>query len=79
MHVESFCGVRSCQNGARCRDGVKVLWCHSHLVLLAFEGFIPTCLNFLLTAFCCFLLRMVRKKEERCEGRPRGRCMVCKV
>ena len=22
------------QNGTRCRDGVKVLWCHSHLVWL---------------------------------------------
>ena len=25
-------------NGARCRDDVKVLWCHSYLVLLAFEA-----------------------------------------
>ena len=24
----------SWQNGTRCRDGVKVLWCHSHLVWL---------------------------------------------
>ena len=31
------------QNGTRCRDGVKVLWCHSHLVWLVFEAFIPTC------------------------------------
>ena len=23
-----FCGVHSWQNGTRCRDGVKVLWCH---------------------------------------------------
>ena len=23
-------------NGTRCRDGVKVLWCHSHLVWLVF-------------------------------------------
>ena len=23
------------------RHGVKVLWCHSHLVWLVFEGFIP--------------------------------------
>ena len=28
-------------NGKRCRDGVKVLWCHSHLVWLVFEGSIP--------------------------------------
>ena len=27
-----FCGVHGWQNGTRCRDGVKVLWCHSHLV-----------------------------------------------
>ena len=24
-------------NGTRCRDGVKVLWCHSHLVRLVFR------------------------------------------
>ena len=36
-----FCGVHNWQNGTRCRDGVKVLWCHSHLVWLVFEGFIP--------------------------------------
>ena len=34
------------QNGTRCRDGVKVLWCHSHLVWLVFEAFIPTCTCF---------------------------------
>ena len=28
----------SWQNGTRCRDGVKLLWCHSHLVWLVFEG-----------------------------------------
>ena len=31
------------QNGTRCRDGVKVLWCRSCLVWLVFEDFIPTC------------------------------------
>ena len=41
-----FCGVRSWQNGTRCRDGVKVLWCHSHLVWLVFEASIPTCTCF---------------------------------
>ena len=30
----------------RCRDGVKVLWCHSHLVQLVFEGPIPSCTCF---------------------------------
>ena len=34
------------QNGTRCRDGVKVLWCHSHLVWLVFEASIPTCTCF---------------------------------
>ena len=33
MHVESF--VHSWQNGTRCRDGVKVLWCNFHLHSLA--------------------------------------------
>ena len=27
-----FCGVHSWGNGTRFRDGVKLLWCHSHLV-----------------------------------------------
>ena len=36
----------SWQNGTRCRDGVKLLWCHSHLVWLVFEGSIPTCACF---------------------------------
>ena len=26
------------QNGTRYRDGMKVTWCHSHLVWLVFEG-----------------------------------------
>ena len=36
----------SWQNGTRCRDGVNVLWCRSHLVWLVFEGSIPTCACF---------------------------------
>ena len=35
------------QNGTRCMNIVKVLWCHSNLVLLVFEGSNPTC-----TCFC---------------------------
>ena len=31
---------------SRCRDGGKVLWCHSHLVWLVFEASIPTCACF---------------------------------
>ena len=51
--------VHSWQNGTRCRDGVNVLWCHSHLVWLVFEGSIPTCAgfhseNFFVTCSCCF-------------------------
>ena len=34
------------QSGTKCRDGVKVLWCHSHLVWLVFEPSIPTCACF---------------------------------
>ena len=37
-----FFGVRSCQSGTRCRDGVNVLWCRSHFVWLVFEGSIIT-------------------------------------
>ena len=31
--------MHSLQNGTRCRDGVNVLWCHSHLVWLVFGRF----------------------------------------
>ena len=53
-----FCGVHSWQDGTRCRDGVKLLWCHSHLVWLVFEGPIPTCTgfhleNFFVTSYIC--------------------------
>ena len=44
---------------ARCRDGVKVLWCHSHLVWLVFEGSIPTCACFVFffsENFCDFCI-----------------------
>ena len=55
------------QNGTRCRDGVKVLWCRSHLVWLVFdfnfEGSIPTCMQLssfrklFVTCSCVFFLR----------------------
>ena len=73
-----FCGVYSWQNGTRCRDGVKLLWCHSHLVWLVFEGSIPTCAcfhseNFFVTCSCCFffgsLLGMVTEKRRGRVGR----------
>ena len=59
-----FCGVHSWQNGTRCRYGVKVLWCHSHLVWLVFEDSIPTsfhsenfiCDLFLLLFFSCCIV-----------------------
>ena len=38
--------IGSGQNGTRCRDSVKVLWCHSYLIWLVFEGSIPTCACF---------------------------------
>ena len=52
------------QNGTRCRDGVKVLWCRSRLVWLVFEDFIPTCAclrlaNFFVTCFCFFFVVVV--------------------
>ena len=73
-----FCGVHSWQNGTRCRDGVKLLWCRSHLVWLVFEGSIPTCAcfhseNFFVTCSCCFffgsLLGMVTEKRRGRVGR----------
>ena len=73
-----FCGVHSWQNGTRSTDGVKLLWCCSHLVWLVFEDSIPTyaCFhseNFLVTCSCCFFLYcflgMVRKKRGGRVGR----------
>ena len=64
--------MHSWQNGTRCRDGVNVLWCRSHLVWLVFEDSIPTCAcfhseNFFVTCSCCFFfycfLEVVRKKR----------------
>ena len=76
-----FCGVHSWQNGTRRRDGVKLLWCQSHLAGLVFEGSIPTCAcfhseNFLVACSCCFLFILLGKREETGEGRLRGRCML---
>ena len=50
----------SWQNGTRCRDGVKLLWCHSHLVWLVFEGSIPTCACFHSENFFVTCIYMVR-------------------
>ena len=59
VSVQRVFVVHSWQNGTRCRDGVNVLWCRSHLVRLVFERFIPTCAcfhseNFFVTCSCCF-------------------------
>ena len=35
---------------------VEVLWCHSHLVWLGFEGSIPTCACFHSENFCDLFL-----------------------
>ena len=42
----------------RCKDGVKVLWCHSHLVWLVCEGSIPTfaCLHLETFATLCIYI-----------------------
>ena len=64
--------MHSWQNGTRCRDGVNVLWCRSHLVRLVFERSIPTCACFPLENFlglvCAFFVGIVfrnGKREER--------------
>ena len=68
--------MHSWQNGTRCRDGVNVLWCRSHLVWLVFEGSIPTFMHLFsfgklsVTCSCCFLfivffLEIVREKRGR--------------
>ena len=64
----------------------KLLWCHSYLVWLVFEGPIPTCAcflleNFFVTCSCCFSFVFFRdcNREVTWEGRPRERCMLCTV
>ena len=63
--------MHSWQNGTRCRDGVNVLRCRSHLVWLVFEGSIPTCTCFHSENFFCdlfplfFCLEIVREKRGR--------------
>ena len=75
--VESL--VHSWQNGTRCMDDVNVLWCHSYLVWLVFEGSISTVLVFiqkafgdlfLLLFFNCFL-EIAREKRIR-QGKMHG-------
>ena len=56
------------------RDGMKVLWCCSHLVCLIFEGSIPTCACFVQKTFCdmfllFFLSGIVREKRGGRGGR----------
>ena len=60
---------------ARCRDGVNVLWCCSHLVWLVFEGSIPICTcfhseNLFVTCSCCLFVfycfvEIAREKRGR--------------
>ena len=51
-----FCGVYSLQNGTRCRDGIKVLWCHSELVWLVLRLLSLHALVFLQKTFCDLFL-----------------------
>ena len=45
MHPSSTTHLTRHSQLTKCRDGVKVLWCHSHLVWLVFEGSIPICMS----------------------------------
>ena len=70
-------------NGTRCRDGVKVLWCHSHLVWLFFLGFHPYmrlfsskklfCGLFLLFFWLFFVLLFRNSKREKVGGEVEGK------
>jgi len=68
-HTAYLCKWR--QNGTRCRDGVKVLWCHYNLVWLVFEASIPTCACFPSENFLSLVLSI--KQTERQTGRQRDR------
>ena len=68
---KEFFVVHSWQNGTRCRDGVNVLWCRSHLVRLVFECSIPTCACFPLENFfglvCAYFFGTVFRNSKRRE------------
>ena len=66
----------SWQNGTRCRDGVNVLWCRSHLVWLAFEGSIPTCACFHSENFFVTCIYMVRAYSVYTCCRICARCNI---
>ena len=53
VHVREFCSVHGWQNDTRCRDSLKVFWCHSHFAWLVFEGSIPMC-----ACFCVLFLML---------------------
>ena len=62
---------------------MKVFWCRSHLVWLvlsvpSLHALVKNFCNLLLLLFLVLLFRIC-KREERWEGRSRGRCMVSKV
>ena len=76
--------MHSWQNGTRCRDGVNVLWCRSHLVQLVFERSIPTCAcfpleNFFVTCLCLFFLELFLEMVREKRGGERRRCTLCKL
>ena len=62
--------VHSWQNGTRCRDGVKILWCRSHLVWLVFEGSIPTCACLHFANFCDLFLLIFFLRAPCCPEDP---------
>ena len=81
-----FCSVRSLQNGTRCRDGVK--YCGVIPILYGWFLRVPyTCIYIVhalvfiqktvlgLFHVFFFFLEMIKKTEERWEGKPRGGCM----
>ena len=54
------------QNSTRCRDGVNVLWCHSHLVWLILEGSIPTCACFIWKKIQRLMLALCKDSAKPC-------------
>ena len=69
-----FCGVHSLQNCTRCRDGLKVFWCRSHLVWLVLRvpsqhALVKTFCDLLLLLFWYCCLGMEREKRGGRGGR----------
>ena len=84
--IQQVCSLMYMQSFVVCTACKMYGWCESIVLsfpfcLAGFEGSIPICgcsENIFVTCSCYFF-RNGKPREERWEGRLRGRCMVCKI